>query len=199
MAEAFLEQKVFFKTDNQAIVTSQQSETWKRYLPGGSFWQNASPAVAAEIGVLLAFSVFFLFYGLVPIFGGSVLGLVGADEPRYAQIAREMLARHDYITPILYGKPWLEKPALYYWRAMFAFKEFGVHDWTARLPSASFALCSDPADLSAHAPLSSRRPAGCRAHYGVLRGHHRLCARSFYGHAAGRAFLHRHAGLVCVV
>ena len=121
-------------------MTSQQSETWKRYLPGGSFWQNASPAVAAEIGVLLAFSVFFLFYGLVPIFGGSVLGLVGADEPRYAQIAREMLARHDYITPILYGKPWLEKPALYYWRAMFAFKEFGVHDWTARLPSASFAF-----------------------------------------------------------
>jgi hypothetical protein len=34
----------------------------------------------------------------------------------------------------------LEKPALYYWRAMFSFKEFGVHDWSARLPSASFAF-----------------------------------------------------------
>jgi 4-amino-4-deoxy-L-arabinose transferase-like glycosyltransferase len=96
--------------------------------------------MAAEVAVLLAFTVFLIFYGLVPIFGGAVLGLVGADEPRYAQIAREMLARHDYITPILYGKPWLEKPALYYWRAMFAFKEFGVHDWSARLPSASFAF-----------------------------------------------------------
>src|ERR1700728_3537153 len=89
---------------------------------------------------LFVFTPFFLFYGLVPVFGGDGLGLVGADEPRYAQIAREMLARRDYITPILYGKPWLEKPALYYWRAMFSFKDFGVHDWSARLPSASFAF-----------------------------------------------------------
>ena len=92
-----------------------------------------------EALTLILFSSFFLFYGLVPIFGGDGLGLVGADEPRYAQVAREMLIRHDYITPILYGKPWLEKPALFYWRAMFSFKEFGVHDWAARLPSASFA------------------------------------------------------------
>jgi 4-amino-4-deoxy-L-arabinose transferase-like glycosyltransferase len=98
-----------------------------------------SLGLSIETAVCFVFTAFFLFYGLVPIFGGDGLGLVGADEPRYAQIAREMLARHDYITPILYGKPWLEKPALYYWRAMFSFKEFGVHDWSARLPSASFA------------------------------------------------------------
>jgi 4-amino-4-deoxy-L-arabinose transferase-like glycosyltransferase len=89
---------------------------------------------------LFIFAAFFLFYGLVPIFGGDGLGLVGADEPRYAQIAREMLLRHDYVTPVLWGHPWLEKPALYYWRAMLAFGEFGVHDWSARLPSASFAF-----------------------------------------------------------
>jgi 4-amino-4-deoxy-L-arabinose transferase-like glycosyltransferase len=89
---------------------------------------------------LFFFTAFFLFYGLVPVFGGDGLGLVGADEPRYAQIAREMLGRHDYVTPVLWGHPWLEKPALYYWRAMFAFLEFGVHDWSARLPSASFAF-----------------------------------------------------------
>lgn len=94
----------------------------------------------AEAGTLFILTAFFLFYGLVPIFGGDGLGLVGADEPRYAQVAREMLARHDYITPVLWGHPWLEKPALYYWRAMFSFREFGVHDWSARLPSASFAF-----------------------------------------------------------
>jgi 4-amino-4-deoxy-L-arabinose transferase-like glycosyltransferase len=99
-----------------------------------------SLGLSIETAVCFLFTAFFLFYGLVPIFGGDGLGLVGADEPRYAQIAREMLGRHDYITPILYGKPWLEKPALYYWRAMFSFKEFGVHDWSARLPSASFAF-----------------------------------------------------------
>ena len=89
---------------------------------------------------LFVFTPFFLFYGLVPVFGGDGLGLVGADEPRYSQVAREMLMRHDYVTPVLWGHPWLEKPALYYWRAMFAFLEFGVHDWAARLPSASFAF-----------------------------------------------------------
>ena len=95
--------------------------------------------------------MFFLAYGLTPFLGGDGLGLVGADEPRYAQIAHEMLDRVDSapafkdklsacVTPYLYGLPWLEKPALYYWRAMLLFQEFGVHDWSARLPSTTFAF-----------------------------------------------------------
>ena len=76
------------------------------------------------------------FCGFLFFFGLAYFGLVGADEPRYAQVAREMLARHDWITPTLGGKPWLEKPALYYWQAMLAYKVFGVSDWAARLPSA---------------------------------------------------------------
>jgi len=106
---------------------------------------------ACEAAVFLAFAVFFIIYGQTPILGGAGLGLVGADEPRYAQIAHEMLVRFDSadtlkgrlsacVTPYLYGHPWLEKPALYYWRAMFVFQEFGVHDWSARLPSATFAF-----------------------------------------------------------
>jgi 4-amino-4-deoxy-L-arabinose transferase-like glycosyltransferase len=108
-------------------------------------------ATVCEAAVFLAFAVYFLFYGLTPLLGGDGLGLVGADEPRYAQIAHEMLNRFDQahtikgrlsacVTPYLYGRPWLEKPALYYWRAMFVFQEFGVHDWSARLPSATFAF-----------------------------------------------------------
>ena len=105
----------------------------------------------AEASVFLSFTIFFLLYGLTPMLGGDGLGLVGADEPRYAQIAHEMLDRFDSaptlkgrlsacVTPYLYGRPWLEKPALYYWRAMFLFKDFGVHDWSARLPSTTFAF-----------------------------------------------------------
>ncbi len=108
-------------------------------------------AAACEASVFLLFSLFFILYGQVPLLGGDGLGLVGADEPRYAQIAHEMLVRFDSahtlkarlsacVTPYLYGRPWLEKPALYYWRAMFVFQDFGVHDWSARLPSASFAF-----------------------------------------------------------
>jgi 4-amino-4-deoxy-L-arabinose transferase-like glycosyltransferase len=81
--------------------------------------------------VLLASFCGFLFF-----FGLSYFGLLGADEPRYAQVAQEMLARHDWITPTLGGKPWLEKPALYYWQTILAYKVFGVGDWAARLCSA---------------------------------------------------------------
>ncbi len=113
----------------------------QRQRPARALWTRfPSLGLSVETAVCFVFTAFFLFYGLVPIFGGDGLGLVGADEPRYAQIAREMLGRHDYITPVLWGKAWLEKPALYYWRAMFSFREFGVHDWSARLPSASFAF-----------------------------------------------------------
>jgi 4-amino-4-deoxy-L-arabinose transferase-like glycosyltransferase len=80
--------------------------------------------------LLAGFCAFLFFFGL------GYFGLIGADEPRYAQVAREMLSRHDWITPTLGGKPWLEKPALYYWQAMLAYRLFGVSDWAARLPSA---------------------------------------------------------------
>jgi 4-amino-4-deoxy-L-arabinose transferase-like glycosyltransferase len=80
--------------------------------------------------LLLAFCAFFFFWKI------SAFGLIGADEPRYAQIAREMLARHDWVTPTLGGAAWLEKPPLYYWQAMAAYAVFGVSDWAARLPSA---------------------------------------------------------------
>jgi 4-amino-4-deoxy-L-arabinose transferase-like glycosyltransferase len=116
---------------------------YRKRLPG---W-----GTVCEAAVLTLFAVFFIIYGVTPLLGGDGLGLVGADEPRYAQIAHEMLARFDSthsikgklaacVTPYLYGRPWLEKPALYYWRAMFVFQDFGVHDWSARLPSASFAF-----------------------------------------------------------
>ena len=80
--------------------------------------------------LLAGFCVFLFFYGL------GQFGLVGADEPRYAQVAREMWARHDWVTPTLGGDAWLEKPPLYYWQAIAAYSLFGVRDWAARWPSA---------------------------------------------------------------
>ena len=70
----------------------------------------------------------------------GVLGFIGPDEPRYAWIARGMMESHDWVTPRLYGKPWFEKPPLFYWGAGLAFKWFGVSEATARLPSAISAL-----------------------------------------------------------
>jgi len=70
----------------------------------------------------------------------GALGFVGPDEPRYAWIARDMAETGDWVTPRLYGKPWFEKPPLYYWSAALSFKLFGVSETAARLPSAIAAL-----------------------------------------------------------
>jgi 4-amino-4-deoxy-L-arabinose transferase-like glycosyltransferase len=83
-----------------------------------------------ELLLLTGLCGFFFFFRL------SGIGLLGPDEPRYAQIAREMLARHDWVTPILYGHTWLEKPILLYWGEMLSYTVFGVSDWAARIPSA---------------------------------------------------------------
>jgi 4-amino-4-deoxy-L-arabinose transferase-like glycosyltransferase len=58
------------------------------------------------------------------------------DEGRYAEIAREMLARGEWIVPYLQGEPYLDKPPLLYWLTMGSFRLFGVHDWSARLAPA---------------------------------------------------------------
>jgi 4-amino-4-deoxy-L-arabinose transferase-like glycosyltransferase len=70
----------------------------------------------------------------------DAIGFVGPDEPRYAWIARDMAESGDWITPRLYGKPWFEKPPLYYWSAALSFKLFGVSEAAARLPGALAAL-----------------------------------------------------------
>jgi 4-amino-4-deoxy-L-arabinose transferase-like glycosyltransferase len=87
------------------------------------------PSTLAKRGwlLLLTATAVVYFYGL-----GRV-PFVGADEPRYAQVAREMFERGDAVTPTLGGHTWFEKPALVYWAAMAGYKLFGVAEWTARL------------------------------------------------------------------
>src|SRR5256884_3497989 len=59
--------------------------------------------------------------------------LIGPDEPRYAEVAREMNVRGDMVTPTLGGHTWFEKPALLYWMMIGSYRLFGVSEWAARL------------------------------------------------------------------
>ena len=77
--------------------------------------------------------VFVYFFGLT-------IPLVGPDEPRYAQVAREMFERGDWVTPTLGGFHWFEKPALLYWLQIAAYEAFGVSEFSARLGPALFGL-----------------------------------------------------------
>lgn len=63
----------------------------------------------------------------------GVRPLYKADESRYGEISREMLATGDWITPRLNGFRYLEKPPLQYWSTAAFFSLLGEKDWVARL------------------------------------------------------------------
>lgn len=82
---------------------------------------------------LAALAIFTYFFGLT-------IPLLGPDEPRYAQVAREMFERSDWVTPTLGGFNWFEKPALLYWLEIVSFSLFGVSEWSIRIGPALFGL-----------------------------------------------------------
>ena len=64
-----------------------------------------------------------------------------ADEPRYAQVAREMMLSDDYLVPHVNGEVYLEKPPFLMWiQAAFSWPVGDVTEVTARLPSVLSAL-----------------------------------------------------------
>ncbi|MFQ5714350.1 MAG: ArnT family glycosyltransferase, partial [Candidatus Scalinduaceae bacterium] len=93
-----------------------------------------------------AFPKLYLF---LPLLIGMLLYMVGItstdlwtpDEPRYGEVAREMVERGNYIQPYLNGMPYTEKPPLFFWTVVAGAKLFGgVNQLSVRLPSAFSAL-----------------------------------------------------------
>lgn len=72
----------------------------------------------------------------------GAMPLLGPDEPRYARVAEEMDRQGEWVTPTLQGRPWLEKPPLYYWLAGAAYSVLGETETAARLPSLLAAVLS---------------------------------------------------------
>ncbi|HKV41551.1 MAG TPA: glycosyltransferase family 39 protein [Blastocatellia bacterium] len=115
---------------NDPSVPTSGSQRRKKIIvePG----QDAKQAVFA-VALLLLLSAVMFFIGL------GKLPLIGPDEPRYAEVAREMFSTRDFVSPKLCGCPWFEKPALLYWMAAGSFRVFGVSEFSARLPCALLA------------------------------------------------------------
>jgi len=85
----------------------------------------------------LHFLLLWLTLGLLPLF---LRPLWGPDEERYAEIPREMLASHDWLTPRLNAVLYFEKPPLQYWLSAVSMKLFGLNAAAARLPLALASL-----------------------------------------------------------
>ncbi len=82
---------------------------------------------------LIALCAGVFFYGL------GNLPFIGPDEPRYAQVAREMFISGDWVTTRLGGINWFEKPALTYWLSAAGYWLFGENEFGARFFIAVFA------------------------------------------------------------
>ena len=91
-------------------------------------WRKWIPII-----VLSGFCFFFYF---------STLGrweLRKPDEIRYAQVAREMVEGRDWVSLQLYGKPYVEKPPLFFWLVALSYYLWqGFTSFSARFPSALF-------------------------------------------------------------
>lgn len=70
------------------------------------------------------------------LFGANIGGynLWAPDEPRFGQVAREMLQSGDFLVPRINGEPYKEKPPLLFWLAAAASWPFGdVTETSARI------------------------------------------------------------------
>lgn len=77
-------------------------------------------------GLFVAFTIAW-FYLL------STRILAPTDEGRYAEMAREMLASGDWVTPRLNDIKYFYKPPLQAWMNTISFALFGLGEWQARL------------------------------------------------------------------
>jgi 4-amino-4-deoxy-L-arabinose transferase-like glycosyltransferase len=94
--------------------------------------ERSNPEFYYLIALLILCAVVF-FYGL------GRLPFIGPDEPRYAEVGREMYITGDWVTPRLGGIKWFEKPALTYWLLAVGFALFGENEFGARFGVAAVA------------------------------------------------------------
>ena len=82
---------------------------------------------------LILIGLWFVFYASFTLFTPALLD--DADSV-HAEVAREILLRHDWTTLYANGIRYLEKAPVLYWSVAASMKLFGVHTFTARLPVA---------------------------------------------------------------
>jgi 4-amino-4-deoxy-L-arabinose transferase-like glycosyltransferase len=97
--------------------------------------------------------------------------VIDYDEGYYSQVAQQMLARGDWVTPYANGIRFLEKPPLMYWLTAASFRIFGVNEFALRLPTALGVIA-----LVWIVALTARRACGERA--AIIAG---LCMASSVG------------------
>ena len=93
---------------------------------------EASNDIVMRRGVIALLALFALVY-LLPL---GVRPLSSPDEVRYGEIAREMIASGDWVSPHFNGVRYFEKPVLGHWLNAISLATFGESPFAVRLPVA---------------------------------------------------------------
>ncbi|HEX7513518.1 MAG TPA: glycosyltransferase family 39 protein [Candidatus Methylomirabilis sp.] len=106
----------------------------------------------------LILAMLLLFAGTLFFFRLGAPGFFDADEPAYAQAAREMRESGDWVTPHFNGRPRFDKPPLFYYLIMLSDRLLGETEFAARCWSALAGVA-----VTALLWLTARRWVGPRA------------------------------------
>jgi 4-amino-4-deoxy-L-arabinose transferase-like glycosyltransferase len=99
----------------------------------GKSFSKIYPQKWVQIAILVGFCIILYFPNL------GRWDLWNPDEPRYAEVAREMVNRGDWILMHYNGKTYPDKPPLFFW--LIAFSSFlwhGFSSFSVRFPAAFF-------------------------------------------------------------
>jgi 4-amino-4-deoxy-L-arabinose transferase-like glycosyltransferase len=119
----------------------QEKKSYSKQLSGGgtpldrSMTSPRSNARSYLAGIIL-------FWALIYIPGLASPGMMDDADSEHAQIGREMLTQHDFVTMHVNGVRYLDKAPLPYWMTAGSYAIFGVSEFSARLPLSLFALGS---------------------------------------------------------
>lgn len=84
-------------------------------------------SLSSILGIMLVWAAIYIAGMFTP-------ALLDDVDTVHAEAAREMLARHDWVTLYTNGIRYLEKAPLMYWAVAADYKLFGVSEWSTRLP-----------------------------------------------------------------
>src|SRR5580700_9920858 len=76
-------------------------------------------------------TILVLAWLILQVSGLFTPGLLDDVDSVYIEISREMLRRHDFVTPYVNGIRFFDKPPLMYWMASSSMAVFGKTDWAA--------------------------------------------------------------------
>jgi 4-amino-4-deoxy-L-arabinose transferase-like glycosyltransferase len=110
-------------------------------------------------GVWVHLIIVFLAALVVFLPGLQHYGIIDPSDGLYAEGAREMLERSDWVSPSSNYQPFYEKPILIYWMIIASYKLLGVHEFAARLPVALCGILSSLALLLFVRPFLGARAA----------------------------------------